>query len=117
MFDQDMRTQIAATAKALNVLPEALLAVVEVESGGRTGAKVNGRLEPMIRFEGHYFYRLLPKRLRSHAWDQGLAHPRAGRIANPRNQTRRWTKLKQAIRINRIAALSSVSWGVVQVMG
>ena len=117
MFDQDMRTQIAATAKSLNVLPAALLAVVEVESGGRMGAKVNGRMEPMIRFEGHYFHRLLPKALRAIARDQRLAHPRAGNVTNPRHQARRWTKLKQAIKINRIAALSSVSWGVGQVMG
>lgn len=117
MFDQDMRTQIAATAKSLNVLPAALLAVVEVESGGRIGAKVNGKMEPMIRFEGHYFHRLLPKALRSIARNQRLAHPRASKVVNPRNQARRWTKLKQAIKINRIAALSSVSWGVGQVMG
>ena len=117
MFDQDMRTQIAVTAKTLNVLPAALLAVVEVESGGRIGAKVNGRMEPMIRFEGHYFHRLLPKSLRSIARNQRLAHSRAGRVANPRHQARRWIKLKQAIKINRIAALSSVSWGVGQVMG
>ncbi len=117
MFDQDMRTQIAVTAKSLNVLPAALLTVVEVESGGRIGAKVNGRMEPMIRFEGHYFHRLLPKALRQIARNQRLAHPRAGRVTNPRHQARRWIKLKQAIKINRIAALSSVSWGVGQVMG
>ena len=117
MFDQDMRTQIAVTAKSLDVLPAALLAVVEVESDGRIGAKVNGRMEPMIRFEGHYFYRLLPKALRAIARNQRLAHPRAGRVVNPRHQARRWSKLKQAIKINRIAALSSVSWGVGQVMG
>ena len=63
-------------------MPAALLAVVEVESGGRIGAKVNGRMEPMIRFEGHYFHRLLPKALRAIARDQRLAHPRAGRVAN-----------------------------------
>ena len=117
MFDQDMRTQIAVTAKSLNVLPAALLAVVEVESGGRIGAKVNGRMEPMIRFEGHYFHRLLPKSLRSIARNLRLAHPQAGKVSNPRHQARRWIKLKQAIKINRIAALSSVSWGVGQVMG
>ncbi len=117
MFDSDMRAQIAITAKSLNVLPAALLAVVEVESGGRIGAKVKGRMEPMIRFEGHYFYRLLPKSLRNIARNQNLAHPSAGRISNPRAQARRWTKLNRAIKINRIAALSSVSWGVGQVMG
>ena len=117
MFDQDVRLQIAVIAKSLNVLPAALLAVVEVESGGRIGARVNGRMEPMIRFEGHYFHRLLPKSLRIIARNQRLAHPQAGRVANPRHQTCRWVKLKQAIKINRIAALSSVSWGVGQVMG
>ena len=117
MFDSDMRAQIAITAKSLNVLPAALLAVVEVESGGRIGAKVNGRMEPMIRFEGHYFHRLLPKSLRLTARNQRLAHPRAGRVANPRAQARRWSRLEHAIKINRIAALSSVSWGVGQVMG
>lgn len=117
MFGSDTRTRIAETAKSLGVLPAALLAVAEVESGGRTGAKVKGRIEPMIRFEGHYFYRLLPKRLRVIARDQGLAHPKAEQIKNPRHQARRWTRLEKAIKINRIAALSAVSWGVGQVMG
>ena len=60
MFDDESRVWIAQLAKDLNVEPTALMAIVEVESGGRIFARVAGRHEPLIRFEGHYFDRLLP---------------------------------------------------------
>lgn len=95
----------------------ALLAVIEVESGGRSFATVNGKPEPLIRFEGHYFDRFLTGDAKLEARAEGLANPKAGRIKNPRSQVGRWRLLARAIKINRIAALSSVSWGVGQVMG
>ena len=93
------------------------MAVAEVESGGRITAKVRGRDEPVIRFEGHYFDRFLKGDARQEARAEGLASPTAGAIKNPSSQTRRWKLLNRAIKINRIAALSSVSWGIGQVMG
>ena len=117
MFDAAARTAIARTARSLGVEPAALLAVAEVESGGRAHAEVNGRAEPLIRFEGHYFHRLLTGGKRARAVREGLASPRAGAVANPRSQGARWAMLERARAIDREAADQSVSWGLGQVMG
>ena len=117
MFDQTLINEIAVIAGDHDIEPEALMAVVKVESNGKLGARINGRLEPMIRFEGHYFYRLLPTVKRNIAVVRGLASPRAGKIKNPYRQSSRWKFLKRAEAVDRCAALSSVSWGVGQVMG
>lgn len=117
MFDEESHTKIADLAEGLGVEVAALMAIVEVESGGRYFAQVDGRKEPLIRFEGHYFDRLLPAAARAEAAAQGLASPKPGKIANPRRQSDRWKLLNRAIEINRAAALSSCSWGVGQVMG
>lgn len=97
--------------------PNALLAVAQVESRGRVFAQVDGRNEPLIRFEGHYFYRLLGTAKRNRAVVAGLAHPRAGKVRNPITQAGRWAMLHRAEAIDRNAALASVSWGCGQVMG
>lgn len=97
--------------------PAAILAVAQIESGGRAGALVAGRLEPLIRFEGHYFDRRLSPADRKLARRAGIADPRAGAVANPRRQDERWALLRRAARIDRRAAYESVSWGVGQVMG
>ncbi|MEE9375675.1 MAG: N-acetylmuramidase domain-containing protein [Rhizobiaceae bacterium] len=117
MFDVETKIEIAKIAKRLQIPAAALLAVAEVESGGRTLAKVQGKLEPLIRFEGHYFNRFLKGEAKLEARSEGLASGRAGGVKNPRSQVGRWKLLNRAIRINRTAALSSVSWGLGQVMG
>ncbi|MCB1385181.1 MAG: DUF3380 domain-containing protein [Nitratireductor sp.] len=117
MLDADDRAELASLAEAQGVEPAALMAVVEVESGGRIFAEVHGRREPLIRFEGHYFYRLLGARKRNRAVVAGLADRGAGRVRNPRGQAGRWELLKRASAIDRPAALQSTSWGVGQVMG
>jgi len=117
MFDRAVKNEITAIANAHDIEPEALMAVVEVESAGKMGAMVNGRMEPLIRFEGHYFYRLLPNAKRNIAVAKGLAHSRAGKIRNPLRQTSRWKFLTRAKAIDRSAALASCSWGCGQVMG
>lgn len=94
----------------------ALLAVCRVESGGVVTSSIGGREEPLIRFEGHYFHRLLPAVKRNRAIVAGLAHARAGAVKNPRSQAARWKMLGEAIEIDRPAALASTSWGVGQVM-
>jgi hypothetical protein len=111
---EDAVTRIAAE---LGVEAAALMAVVEVESGGKLFARVDGRDEPLIRFEGHYFYRLLPALKRNRAIVAGLAHAVAGRVRNPLTQARRWKLLARAGAIDRDAAYCSVSWGAGQVMG
>ena len=117
MFDAEMKNSLREIAGELGVSPASLMAVVRVESGGRYSARVKGHDEPLIRFEGHYFYRLLPRQKRSRAVVRGLANARAGRVANPFRQSARWAMLARAIEIDRPAALASVSWGVGQVMG
>ncbi len=114
---QMVRDAVTQVADEAGIEAAALLAVVEVESGGRTHAMVGGRAEPLIRFEGHYFHKLLPTAKRHQAIVAGLAHPVAEKVRNPLRQVDRWAMLQRACVIDRPAALSSVSWGVGQVMG
>ncbi|MCO5065070.1 MAG: N-acetylmuramidase domain-containing protein [Rhizobiaceae bacterium] len=117
MFSESTKNEIAAAARAEGLEPAALLAVSDVESGGQPFARVEGRDEPLIRFEGHYFNRLLPKDKRTIAMNAGLASSRVGGVANPRTQEGRWKLLNRAAMIDRQAAMQSTSWGLGQVMG
>src|SRR5690606_15842250 len=117
MDAQEMREAIAEEAGRLRVEPAALAAVVEVESGGRVFALVEGRQEPLIRLGGHYFDRRLSGARLQRARRAGLAAPAAGAVRNPASQAQRWLLLRRATRIDRAAALESVSWGIGQVMG
>lgn len=117
MFDDHDISRLNGLAQEYNLSLPILLSVIRVESGGKAFTIVNGRKEPLIRFEGHYFYRLLNKTDRHQAVVKGLASVKAGGVRNPRKQMLRWHMLERASKIDRIAALSSVSWGVGQVMG
>lgn len=97
--------------------PAALLAICYVESAGKVFARVGGRMEPLIRFEGHYFDRRLSGSKRRQARAKGLSSPKAGAVPNPRTQAGRWAMLRKAEAIDRQAARESVSWGLGQVMG
>lgn len=116
-MDQALRAAAAGFAKRLGIELAAMLAVIEVESAGRTGETINGRLEPLIRWEGHYFDRRLKGAARARARREGLAHPTAGAIANPRSQAARWALLNRAMEIDAAAAVESISIGIGQVMG
>lgn len=117
MFDDAARSAISKLAKDIKVEPAALLAVAEVESAGKAFAKVNGKDMPLIRWEGHYFYRLVPAALRKTAVKQGLAHPAGGGVKNPGTQQGRYDLLDRARKLDDEAANSSCSWGLGQVMG
>lgn len=117
MFDNATVQAVAAIAARLNVEPAALLAVAEVESGGKAFARVNGRNEPLIRWEGHYFDRRLSGTKRAAARKAGLASPKAGGVPNPAKQEDRWKLLNRAAEIDAKAAFESASYGVGQVMG
>lgn len=117
MLGEAVLTEIEKIAKRLGIEPAALAAVAHIESGLKTHAKVGGRAEPLIRFEGHYFDRRLSGAEREEARRGGLASPEAGAIANPASQSARWSLLARAARIDRRAAYESVSWGIGQVMG
>lgn len=94
-----------------------LVAVALVETGAVAFAQVGERREPLIRFEGHYFDRLLAPADRQRARTAGLADPRVGRIRNPATQAARWRLFDKAAAIDASAAAQSVSWGLCQVMG
>ena len=117
MLEEKVRDAITLVASEQGLSAAALMAVVEVESGGQIFALVDARNEPLIRFEGHYFYRLLGAADRNRAVTRGLAARLAGKIGNPRTQAARWKLLGKAMEIDRNAALQSVSWGIGQVMG
>lgn len=99
-------------ATALKISAYALLAVIEIESGG-----LIGNPHPIIRWEGHYFDRLVPAKLRDTARAQGLSSPKAGVVKNTAGQDGRYTILNKAAAIDKEAAYSSISIGVGQVMG
>lgn len=117
MFDTDTFAAIISMAGHAGIEAAALLAVAEVESGGRALFDINGKKEPAIRFEGHYFDRRLSGRIRDQARQAGLSAPDAGRIRNPKTQRERWLLLERAMSIHKKAALESTSWGLGQVMG
>jgi len=128
MFSAEVKREIEAVAREAGLEPAALLAIAEVESGGRAFALISApplsgnplagpRREPMIRFEGHYFDRLVGDGKRARARAKGLASPSMGAVKNPASQAARWEMLEQAMAIDRSAALQSVSWGIGQVMG
>lgn len=117
MFDQAAQTEIIRIANSLGAPPAALLAVAEVESGGQTTALVDGAPMPLIRWEGHYFWRHLPASLRSDAVRKGLAAQASGVVKNPKTQQARYNLLGRARAIHDDAALMSCSWGLGQVMG
>ena len=102
---------------ATGVPPAALLAVALVETNAVAFAHFDGRAEPLIRFEGHWFDRLLSPPDRERARSAGLADPRAGRVRNPVSQAGRWRLFGRAEAIDAEAASGAVSWGLCQVMG
>lgn len=98
--------------------PAALKAFIETESGGAVYATVDGKKEPLIRFEAHYFHRLCDPKVRDRAVALKLASSRAGAIPNPSSQQSRWdVLLKPAMALDKEAAIESISIGVGQVMG
>lgn len=116
-FDETTVDAIASEARRQGIDPAAALAIAEVESGGVAFATVNGKKEPLIRFEGHYFDKRLTKAQQAKARSAGLSYPRAGAVKNPVKQAERWKMLNRAIEINASAAFESCSWGIGQVMG
>jgi hypothetical protein len=117
MLNPELKSIIATKAQKAGIEPAALLAVIEVESAGKFFALVNGRQEPLIRFEGHYFDRRLPDAAQQKARDAGLASPHVGKVPNPASQAARWALLERASAFSRPAALESTSWGIGQIMG
>lgn len=105
-------------AEKYDVPVSTLMAVVETESDGVAYANVNGKSEPLIRWEGHYFDKRLDAGERTIARKLGLASPKAGVVKNPSKQQARWDRLYiPGTEIDEEAATESISMGVGQVMG
>lgn len=119
MFSKSVIQKVITAANKINVEPSAILAVGEVEAAGVTSWNVKGESKPPIRFEGHYFYRLLKgnKAKVKAAIRAGLASPKAGAVKNPASYEARYALLERAKKIDPAAALASTSWGLGQVMG
>lgn len=117
MFNKAVIDEITKVANDNGIEPAALLAVADVESAGTAFWNVGGKALPAIRFEGHYFYKLLPESQRADAVAQGLASPKAGAVKNPNNFAARYALFERAAKINRAVAIESTSWGLGQVMG
>lgn len=119
MFSKSIIQKVIVAANKINVEPAAILAVGEVESAGVLSWKVHGATLPPIRFEGHYFYRMLKgnKAKLQAAIRAGLASPKAGAVKNPASYEARYAMLERARKIDADAADASTSWGIGQVMG
>lgn len=117
MFDASTVNKIKQTARELGVDPEDLLAVAEVESAGVSFWTVKGKKVPAVRFEGHYFHRMLKGAQLQRAISAGLASPKVGGVKNPKSWEARYDLIDRARKINRDVADMSCSWGLGQVMG
>lgn len=116
-FSKNDITLIRESATKIGITTSVAMAVIAVESGGVTHTMIGGKARPLIRWEGHYFDRLVPAEKRDEARRAGLASPKAGRIKNPRSQAERYQMLLRAMKIDVNAAIMSCSWGVGQIMG
>lgn len=109
-------SDIMAAAALLQVEPEAIKAVVQVESAGR-GYLKDGRV--LILFERHKFYDLLRQQNPDLAKQIHARHPH---ICNPQSggyigKTGEYPRFTLAFSINPEAAMMSASWGLFQIMG
>lgn len=122
IFEGAVLNMTVATARAHKIEPEALLAVVEVESAGKS-LEIDGKT-PCLLFERHVFYRELKKAGK----DQHLTYAVAAGLAiqtwSPTTQykdqntsAKRLDLLKRARAIDNECALRSCSFGVGQTCG
>ncbi|MEM6623493.1 MAG: N-acetylmuramidase domain-containing protein [Pseudomonadota bacterium] len=116
-FDPEVVAEIRGVAEEKGIEPEALLAVTEVESGGKASSMVDGKAMPIILYEYHVFYRCLPVSLRQEAMNRNLARKRWGDLAYKKSQSARYAQLERAKEIHEMAAYAACSWGVGQVLG
>ncbi len=122
MFSNRIALQIAAAADAAGISKTGMLALVEVETGGKP-TEEDGRT-PNFLFERHIFYRELTKagkrRQLQAAVQAGLAIPKwskATQYRDERNSSMRLALLQRAKNVDEDCALRSCSWGLPQIMG
>ena len=118
-LSQETKDAVIQVAAENGLDAEALLAIVQVESGGRAFSTVKGEAKPLILYEYHVFYRYpgLTDAQRSEAVRRNLASRRWGEIKYAKTQSARYAQLERAITVNEQAAYAACSWGVGQVLG
>ena len=116
-FDPVVAKAIETKADGLGWPPLAFMAIVQVESGGKAFATVDGKALPLILYEPHVFYRCLPTSKRKEAKDRKLGCRSWGEIPYPSSQSARYNQLARAKTIHVEAAYMACSWGVGQVLG
>lgn len=88
MLNADVARSIERVASVHGIDTAALKAVVEVESNDIVFADIDGQQMPIIRFEGHYFDRLVTASRREDARRLGLASPKVGGVKSARSLLR-----------------------------
>jgi len=121
-FEGAVLQQTVAIANQHKIEPEALLAVVEVESGGKS-LEIDGKT-PCLLFERHVFYRELKKAGKTIALGNAVALGLANAIWQPATQYKdegtssaRLNLFSRAKTVDEECAIRSCSWGVGQTMG
>lgn len=119
MFNDNIAHAIIDAAKANGIEPAALLAIVEVETGGKTFEQ-DGRT-PQFLYERHVAYKEAKKRGVLAAFQRaGLAIPhwsRSTQYKDERTSQQRLALMGRACGIDEEVAKSSASWGLGQTMG
>ena len=119
MFSDAIANEIVKAANQNGVEPAALLAIVEVETGGKPFEN-DGRT-PTLLYERHVAWREAGKRGQLAAFKKaGLAIPRWNRAVqyqDQRTSAQRIALIERARRIDPEIACRSASWGIGQTMG
>ncbi len=112
------RDDFKQVARLLDCEPAALMAVQQVETGGRGGFFASGR--PAILFEGHVFWSQLKKRGLNPAefvsGNEDILYEKWSK-AHYKGGDAEYGRLERARKIHREAADASASWGMFQIMG
>jgi peptidoglycan hydrolase-like protein with peptidoglycan-binding domain len=108
---------LADLAKKFNLEVAVILAIQKVESGGN-GYLPDGR--PKILFEGHVFWNQLKKAGKNPEQfvkgNEDILYPKWDK-SKYKGGAAEYPRLEKAMKIDRLAALKSASWGEYQIMG
>jgi hypothetical protein len=121
MFNDSIALAVVAAARKNGITPAALLAIVEIETGGKP-FETDGRT-PAFLFERHICWREAEKRSRGllAAFRRaGLAIPRWNRATQYRDErtsSQRMVLIRRARAIDSEVSNRSASWGIGQTMG
>ena len=122
VFQGDVLAQTVGVAVQHKIEPEALLAVVQVESAGK--ALENDGRTPCLLFERHIFYRELKKAGKTVQLLNAISLGLANETWQPKTQYKdqgtssaRLALFAKACVVNEECAIRSCSWGVGQTMG